>query len=441
MFDWLKKSGSDSEGPGRQIAQLRAEINASPRDAGLHYQLGCLLEDHNRLAEAAEAYSAALWIDSGFAKARNNLGGVLQGQGLMAEALECYETAARLDPALWQPHYNIGNFHKLAGSLDRAVHPYQAAVRLRRPAGLAEPVAEPTFSMTSRSKLLHDIEQLEYLMERGLFAGNYRATVAAYREALDALSADFARGHMAAFPPGLLARLAPVYNRLVHFHNAGELAGPAVNPDLDRARIETDYFRGGPGIVTVDDVLTPQALHELRRFCLESTVWFDYRYSDGYLGAYVEEGFICPLLVQIAREFPRALPGIFGKHAIAHLWGYKYDSTLSGISIHGDFAAVNVNFWITPDQANLAPGSGGLVVWDKEAPADWDFDAYNKDVPRIREFLERSGAKPVTVPYRQNRAVIFNSDLFYKTDELHFRPGYGNRRINITMLYGHRAGK
>lgn len=440
MSDRLPQSDEGAE-TERQISRLRGEIAANPGDAGAHYRLGCLLEDHDRLAEAAEAYRGALRLDPGFAKARNNLGGVLESQGYTAQALECYEMAARADPGLWQPQYNIGNFHKLAGSLDRAIRPYQAAARLKRPAGPADPAADPTFSMTSRSKLLHDIEQLEYLMERGVLARDYAVTVAVYREALDTMSAAFGRGHVADFPPDLRARVAPVYNRLVNFLDAGELAGPAVNPALDRARIEADYFRSGPGIVFVDDVLTPQALGDLWRFCLESTVWFDFQHAGGYLGAYVEEGFICPLLAQIAREFPRILPGIFGEHAVTHLWGYKYDSQLDGIGVHADFAAVNVNFWITPDDANLEPGSGGLVVWDKEAPADWDFEAYNQDVPGIRRFLEATAARPVTVPYRQNRAVIFNSDLFHKTDRLRFRPGYENRRINITMLYGHRAGK
>jgi tetratricopeptide (TPR) repeat protein len=424
-----------------QIEQLGAELAQRPRDAGLRYRLGCLLEDHGRIAEAADAYRAALQIDPAFAKARNNLGGVLEAQGFAAQALECYEAAALSDPKLWQPRYNIGNFHKLAGRLDRAVRPFQEAVRLKRAAGVVQSDSDATFSMTSRSKLLHDIEQFDYLMERGAIGPDFGATVVAYREALAALSGEFERGHLAGFPPALQARVAPVYNRLVNFYDAPELDGPAVNPGLDRARVEADYFRNGPGIVYVDDILTPQALRELRRFCLESTVWFDCHYSDGYLGAYVEEGFICPLLAQIAREFPRVLPGIFGDHFITHLWGYKYDSSLAGINIHGDFAAVNVNFWITPDQANLAPASGGLVVWDKEAPLDWDFDTYNKDVPKIQRFLDRAGAKPVTVPYRQNRVVIFNSDLFHKTDELRFRPGYENRRINITMLYGDRGGK
>jgi hypothetical protein len=33
--------------------------------------------------------------------------------------------------------------------------------------------------------------------------------------------------------------------------------------------------------------------------------------------------------------------------------GFKYDSSLKGINIHADFAAVNINFWITPNEANL----------------------------------------------------------------------------------------
>jgi hypothetical protein len=34
--------------------------------------------------------------------------------------------------------------------------------------------------------------------------------------------------------------------------------------------------------------------------------------------------------------------------------------------------------------------------------------------------------------------VIFNSNLFHQTDRFDFAPGYLNRRINITLLYGRR---
>jgi hypothetical protein len=120
------------------------------------------------------------------------------------------------------------------------------------------------------------------------------------------------------------------------------------------------------------------------------------------------------------------------------MWGFKYDSTLSGTNIHADEAAVNVNFWITPDEANLDPESGGLVLWDIAAPMDWNFAKFNSDSPAIYDFLNKAGAKSITVPYRCNRAVIFDSDLFHETDKIRFKEGYLNRRINVTMLFGRR---
>ena len=78
------------------------------------------------------------------------------------------------------------------------------------------------------------------------------------------------------------------------------------------------------------------------------------------------------------------------------------------------------------------------MVWDKAAPADWDFGTYNGEAGPIREFLLHSKARSVTVPYRANRAVIFDSDLFHETDRMQFKSGYENRRINITLLYGRR---
>ena len=71
---------------------------------------------------------------------------------------------------------------------------------------------------------------------------------------------------------------------------------------------------------------------------------------------------------------------------------------------------------------------------------DWPFARYNNDREAIHEFIEQSGT-PVTVPHRSNRAVIFNSNLFHKTDDVHFRSGYINRRTNVTMLFGHRANR
>ncbi|MDV5142809.1 hypothetical protein R1T08_00315 [Streptomyces sp. SBC-4] len=73
-----------------------------------------------------------------------------------------------------------------------------------------------------------------------------------------------------------------------------------------------------------------------------------------------------------------------------------------------------------------------------DAPLSWGFDRYNGRQDLIRPFLRSRRARSITIPYRRNRAVIFNSDLFHASDAVRFRPGYENLRINVTMLYGDR---
>lgn len=79
-------------------------------------------------------------------------------------------------------------------------------------------------------------------------------------------------------------------------------------------------------------------------------------------------------------------------------------------------------------------------VYDVEAPAEWDFRKYNGNSDVVYEWLSSVRPAPTTVrvPYRQNRCVLFNSNLFHRTDHLHFKPGYRTRRINVTLLYGKR---
>ena len=118
-------------------------------------------------------------------------------------------------------------------------------------------------------------------------------------------------------------------------------------------------------------------------------------------------------------------------------------SDLEGVAEHTDDGAVTFNFWITPDDANLSADAGGLVVYVKEQPMDWDWERYNnqKYSPEIQrevaEFL--SDAKTVTIPYGDNRAVLFHSNLYHKSHRVKFKDGFANRRMNVTMLFGQRG--
>ena len=204
--------------------------------------------------------------------------------------------------------------------------------------------------------------------------------------------------------------------------------------------MESRYLAKQPEITFIDGLLTPEALEALRRFCLESTVWKK-DYENGYIGAFLGDGFASPLLLQIAEELRLKFPRIFKQHRLTQAWAFKHDSARRGLNIHADAAAVNVNFWITPDEANLNQETGGLVVYDKEAPKEWNFREYNSDQnkPKILAWLREVGAQAVKIPYRANRAVVFNSDLFHESDEIAFKDDYLSRRINITLLYGYRS--
>jgi hypothetical protein len=209
-----------------------------------------------------------------------------------------------------------------------------------------------------------------------------------------------------------------------------------LNADKDWKLVEDAYLRGSPEMLFIDDFLSPQALAAFQAYALEARVW-NTEYRGKYLGAFAAQGFVTPLHLQLATELRSRMPRVFGPHALNQLWAFKYDARLgTGIGVHADFAAVNLNFWITPDHFNLDPDAGGLKVYHVPAPPSWTFDQYNHRVDRIYEFLAKTRSDCLTVPYRCNRAVLFNSALFHETDRIDFVDRYEGRRVNMTYLFG-----
>src|SRR5262249_30271220 len=156
-------------------------------------------------------------------------------------------------------------------------------------------------------------------------------------------------------------------------------ATQALSSSWDGAVVEHEYLNQPPGLVVVDDFLNEAALESVRLFCLESTIWSSTQHAHGRLGSQFQNGFNCPLLLQIAEELRARLPRLIGdRYPLRHMWGYKSGPILAAdATTHADFAAVNVNFWITPDEANLDSQGGGLVVYNVDAPIHWDFHTYN----------------------------------------------------------------
>jgi hypothetical protein len=88
----------------------------------------------------------------------------------------------------------------------------------------------------------------------------------------------------------------------------------AVNPELDVKKIEQDYHSNGVGMTYIDNFVTPEALVKIRTFCEDATIWHEAK--DGYLAAWMADGFHGDLLFQIAEEMRERFPSIFKHHQL-----------------------------------------------------------------------------------------------------------------------------
>lgn len=417
-----------------------------PHDPVAHNNLGLLQQLGGADAPAVDHYLRALHLDPHLRVARRNLAVLLVKLGRQEESLRFWHEELRDGPE------GIEWLNALISTAmrdqDLALAGHYAAISsmLRWGSRWYPRVADSALAFPARGapvfltvpKLRHDIEQFEYLQQRGILGEDFTPTVEKYRETIARLSSLNPELRIPLDPEAERA-IGHVYNRIVHVRTTPRL--PEVFSGSWRAAdVERDYLAGALGLVVVDDFLSRDALESLRLFCLESTVWSGNRYAHGRLGAFFYDGFNCPLLLQIAEGLRASLPRVIGaRHPLRQMWGFKNQANLPPDSTnHADFAAVSVNLWITPDDANLDPSSGGLKVYNVDAPLSWNFDTYNGRQDVIKAFLNQQKASVLTIPYRQNRAIIFNADLFHATAGVKFRPGYENRRINVTMLYGDR---
>ena len=397
------------------LGQLLAQ---RPGDIAVLHRRADMLREMKRFDLALKDYDAVLALHPDLAETLTNRGATLSEMGRSHEALQSLDRALALQPDLPAALSNRGFVLRELGRFDEAVRNLDRALAI-------EPDHVPALAV--RGKVLSEMNRLEES-----FGDFRRAAELAYG---GAKPAHAKLAHQIAHDREQQLWLA-AQGETARFTGGERLEGPAVNPQ-NAAAVAKAWAGSDPSLVVIDNLLTQEALSALRRYCRGSDIWHT-AYPQGYLGAFPESGFAAPLLAQIAEELSTTFGAIFADHPLRYHWAFKYDSKLDGIGIHADEAAVNVNFWITPDEANLNPQGGGLVIWDKQAPLEWDFAKFNADESAAYDFLAKSGAKPVKIPYRANRAVIFDSNLFHKTDEIAFAEGYENRRINITMLYGRR---
>jgi hypothetical protein len=193
-------------------------------------------------------------------------------------------------------------------------------------------------------------------------------------------------------------------------------------------------------VAVIDELFTAETLAALQAYARHGAPFLTMR--NGYLGAFPADGNTHALLLALVQALVGAAPGIFGKHALGLWWLFKYgEANPDGIGIHADAATVNVNIWLTADDACL--DGGGLALYQHVPALEQPTQAINREFASaaeeatLREQLT-AGGNVLRIPYRCNRAVVFVSDQYHESLPFRFAAGYENRRVNLTLLFGDR---
>eukprot|EP00930_Biecheleria_cincta_P075819 TRINITY_DN63019_c0_g1_i1.p1 TRINITY_DN63019_c0_g1~~TRINITY_DN63019_c0_g1_i1.p1 ORF type:complete len:377 (+),score=62.88 TRINITY_DN63019_c0_g1_i1:24-1154(+) len=216
----------------------------------------------------------------------------------------------------------------------------------------------------SRSKLVHDVEQLSWLLVHHRLPHCFWFVVKEDTDMLvQALTSEtLGDDDIVPFSTTDFDKVALFYNTLIYRPNLPAIER-VIHPSFDFKLARQIYHSSSQNLVVMDNFLSTEALAALLRFSLEATVWHDLK--GGFLGAYMQEGFENDVLVRLVEELHAGFPDVIGNVSLEEMWAYKYSQGSDGIHVHADESLVNVNFRIVPDEANLDPTTGGMVVYER----------------------------------------------------------------------------
>ena len=442
-------------------------IKIDPDYVDAHNNLGIIFKELGEHQRAIDCYKKVIELNPNYTKAHNNLGGIFQELGEHQKAKECFEKAIEINPNYVEAHNNLGVILQASDELKAkecfekaieinpnhiGVHSNLSSFQIRKLDNFEKAITTShnglsvklkSFKFMNQSialfRLKHDVQQAQYLISKDYALEGIKQFQKIGEKILerDENKNENNYNKKILLNKDEINSLLPFY-KSDHVYKPKKISGSCINPNKNWQDVEDEYFNSSNQIIYIDDFLSEEAIQELREFCLVSKVW-NKEYDNKYLGAFSNQGFISPIHLKIAADLKQKLPKLFGPHLIEKFWGFKYDTTLGkGINIHADFAIHNLNFWITPDEYNNNKNSGGLKVYDAPAPDNWTFKDYNLNSEKSYKFLRENNANCTNIPYKFNRAVLFNSAYFHETDEIDFKDEYEGRRINNTYLFGDR---
>jgi tetratricopeptide (TPR) repeat protein len=432
------------------VRAYRAVARLVPRHADAHYRLGLALKQSGDVLAAVAAFDRAMQLDGASPGAGLQLAQMLRDGGELDRATEILYQLLRQFPAVPEIYRHTGGALMAGDRYREAQEIYRRLFEMQRGTGWQVTPFGAASARAGAKLPQGDIQaspfffqnlvgHIRYLVGQGRIDPGFLKLADTYQDILDR-NRDLVDDYGLIRLSGAEAdRVRPFLYRALHYADSAPVVGAAVNSALDFGAIEDAYLASSGPMTVIDGFLGQPALKSLRDFLLESTIFYRVSHNT-YIASYADEGFSCSVLYQIAAELKQLFPRVLGDKELRNMWVYRQPPQGTGVRPHSDQAAVTFNFWITPDASNLDSGHGGLVMYDRQQPLDWDWYRTNADkdnpevLKRLMDYL--AGANTTTIPYRENRAVMFHSNLFHCSDRFRFREGYEHSRMNVTLLFG-----
>ena len=309
----LKNSGKLEEA----IASYKCALALNPNYSEAHKNLGDALQTSGKLEEAIASYKCALALNPNYSEAHKNLGDALQTSGKLEEAIASYKCAVALNPNYSEAHKKLGDVLLKLERIDESINFYKQALAINSeyigaannlglaflykewyehaqkffhqsflkrysltqeklakfaPTNLMETGKDSKTFNTSRIQLIDRIDQLIYLIEKKLIDSSFQNLVDRYHCLLNELNSQVNPVPYTPLTQQQAELFGGYYDRIIYYTDAPHVSGSAVNEGLDWKSIEKSYQASS--VVYFDDFLTPDTLEGLRKFCLESTVFF-----------------------------------------------------------------------------------------------------------------------------------------------------------------------
>ena len=191
-----------------------------------------------------------------------------------------------------------------------------------------------------------------------------------------------------------------------------------LNDNLDFENYNNEFTK--KGFCIIDDFLKPEYCERLRKFTLAYNIKEDIYESYAAINFSKNGKHIWfRLLSNISQEIKNNFKFLENLN-YSRGWSFIHEN-LQKTSVGKHFdpnSLITFNLWCTPDECSFADENyNGVIIYDT-----FDIDKINISKKNI-------------IPYKWNRAVVFDSRKIHESQCSKFKPGYENRKINYTFLY------